>query len=691
MCSMVIAQCLEFRVQESYGNDVFNAKWKSIDICEKEGEINIGSKTVYILSSYKNSYGDKVYSIKEARGYGWPEVGYVKVASKMDVIEVKFLAANVRYSLESPSQKAEREEKNQELERKERNKKLAIDKTLYSSIDNALEAKEYFKALQLFSNLNSSDNNLLNKINAVWLPEKERLDKIYLTYKDQFIKLKKEYYSASGKDILLKYQNNIKTKEIEIYPMGILKSIAITLNPSTKILKEKMNSGDAYLYAKLTNNGHLISSVGYDGNYYRGRYNNKYVNSLNLAIIYDTSVKMYVPYLEFKNNEQLIQRSPILNSGKFQINYFSMPFPSEINKIYQKIINHSGRETLEKLYPEEILNLDSYESILYSDLKEIAYPGKGIKNDKYESLNINVKLVSDAVEQLLDNQKSKTITTNFYNPSILHLVKKMYPNADSLVFAFGDYHASLGKLGLHIQPVNKDFGKRGSFVPLTKGVVEYKNDKFIIYSKSGKYAEVSAEFILPESKVSLTNLLVDSLSLDSAFIRTNWPLRYLFYSPSYGYIKQHPINFQMGRVNKQAFLDGENVDYVFNENLIIQLAPLCYLKYIHFPNDHDQEKWKLNYNNFLETNDIYNFSLNFDGVGVSNLKQNPYANLYAQKYVETSSYDRAARKYFKEMTKYFQYKKEVNSIEATKSLLKANKYLESFKRIYLNCKEEKIE
>ena len=67
------------------------------------------------MSSEKNSYGDFFFSIKEASGYGWPEVGYVKVASKMDVIEVKFLAAKVRYSVESPSQKAEREEKNQEF------------------------------------------------------------------------------------------------------------------------------------------------------------------------------------------------------------------------------------------------------------------------------------------------------------------------------------------------------------------------------------------------------------------------------------------------------------------------------------------------------------------------------------------------------------------------------------------------
>ena len=158
MCSMVIAQCLEFRVQESYGNDVFDAKWNGIDICENEEKINIGSKTVYILSSDKNSYGDFVFSIKEAIGYGWPEVGYVKVASKMDVIEVKFLAAKVRYSVESPSQKAEREEKNQEFERKERNKKLAIDKTLYSSIDNALNAKNLKLSKSLIGKLNSPNS-----------------------------------------------------------------------------------------------------------------------------------------------------------------------------------------------------------------------------------------------------------------------------------------------------------------------------------------------------------------------------------------------------------------------------------------------------------------------------------------------------------------------------------------------------
>ena len=298
---------------------------------------------------------------------------------------------------------------------------------------------------------------------------------------------------------------------------------------------------------------------------------------MNIAIIYDTSANTHVPRLEFKNNEQVIASQIIINTNTFQIKYFSMPFPTEINKIYQKIINDSGRKILESMYSEEILNLDYYESILYSGLIKMEYPGDGKRNDKYESLKSEFEIFRKDVEKLSKDQR-RLVTTNFYNPSILHLVKKMYPNADSLVFAFGDYKKSLGKLGLHIDSRDDkpSPAKGGSFVPLTKGVVELKNDKFIIYDKSGNYSEVEAKLILTESKVSLINLLVDSLFLDSTFFRydrgAEWGVA------AVGYIGQYPIRFEQLELRY-----NEDVDYIFNENLIIQRLPVYQLSDLYFP------------------------------------------------------------------------------------------------------------
>jgi hypothetical protein len=670
------AQCVKLYVKEHLSGSRICKLMQGdyIEICEDDKEVN-GCPYDFFIYDKGFASGSLTYELSLDRGWSTHYMSlFVNPSTKRFGFIQQGQTAIYSYNTEAEMTAIRARQKEQE---NIANQKLVEqakieDKQTKISINNALDGKEYFKALQLFSNLYFKDNELLNKINVGWLPEKERLDKIYLTYTEQFIQLKKEYHSASITDFLLKYQNNIKTKEITINGKeAYLKRIDSTIDPSFKIYREKTLSEDGYLYLKR-NNKHLIAPAGIDGNYlYTGRYNNKKVNSLNIEIMYDTSANTHVPMLVFKNNEKLIARCPIINTNTFQIKYFSMPFPSEINKIYQKIINDSGRKTLESMYSEKILNLDYYESILYSGLIEMEYPGDGKRNDKYESLKSEFEIFRKDVEKLTKD-KRKLVTTNFYNPSILYLVKKMYPNADSLVFAFGDYKESLGKLGLHINYATYDeaFAVRGgSFVPLTKGVVELKNDKFIIYDKSGNYAEVSANLILTESKVSLTNLLVDSLSLDSTFFRydrgAEWGVA------AVGYIGQYPISFEQLELRY-----NENVAYIFNENLSIQRLPVYQLSDIYFPS-----------NRKPIVDPIYNLVFDFNRAAADEADEYKTMKDNLKKYYSSATpSDGFARKYFNEMTKYFQYKKEMNSKEATKSLLKANQYLESFKQIYFNSK-----
>jgi hypothetical protein len=70
------------------GNETFSLVIKSFLSDNKT--IEFGSETFYISRSTKNSYGDYFYSIQEARGYGWPEIGYVKIASNFEIVELKF-------------------------------------------------------------------------------------------------------------------------------------------------------------------------------------------------------------------------------------------------------------------------------------------------------------------------------------------------------------------------------------------------------------------------------------------------------------------------------------------------------------------------------------------------------------------------------------------------------------------------
>lgn len=169
------AQCIDFNVEESSGNDVFNARWNGIQICEDQKEITVGTETYYISRSNKNVYGDWIYYTQESRGYGWPEVGYVKVASTMDIIEVKFLAAIAKFSVESPYKKAEREREEQNRAREEQNRRLADDKKMYLLIDKALNAKDLQLSKSLVDKLNSpSSYPRLKEYNEML--QKERLD-----------------------------------------------------------------------------------------------------------------------------------------------------------------------------------------------------------------------------------------------------------------------------------------------------------------------------------------------------------------------------------------------------------------------------------------------------------------------------------------------------------------------------------
>ena len=654
----VNAQCTKLYVKEHLSGDPICrlSPGDYLEICEDDNEVNGCPRNFYIYDKgWLN--GSLTYELSLDKGWATHYMSlFINPSTQRFGFILQGQTAIYSYYTEAEmTAKWARQNEQKSIANQRRAEQSEIqDKQTKISINTALDGKEYFKALQLFSILNFKDNELLNKINVGWLPEKERLDKIYHTYADQFIQLKKEYQSTSITDFLLKHQNNIKTKEITINGKdAYLKRIASTIDPINKKFREEALDEKAYLYSKH-NNKHLIAPVGIHANYYWGLYNNKYVNRLNIAIIYDTNANTYVSMLEFKNNEKEIDRCPIINKNTFQINYFSMPFPSEINKIYQKIINDSGRKILESLYPEKILNLDSYENILYSGLNVMKYPGDGKKNDKYESLKSEFEIFRNELDKLSKN-KRKLVTTNFYNPSILYLVKKMYPNADSLVFAFGNYKNSMSTLGLHMDYYHWDLPREesaifGSFVPLTKGVLELKNEKFIIYDKSGNYTEVKADLILPESKVSLTNLLVDSLSLDSTFIDKGWNK-----TDSYrGYVGQYPIS-----VKQREVIYNEYITYVFNENLTIQKLPVYTNDDIYF-----------NYKTISDPMHKLRFNFNDDDKYNGN----------------TEIYDGVARKYFEEMTKYFQYKNEANSKKAAKALAKANQYLESFKQIYFNSK-----
>ncbi len=157
--SYSFGQCATFNYKETIsGSDFVNFNWNpSLSICENDKTIEFGSERFYYMRNTKNSYGDYIYYIQEARGYGWPEIGYVKIASNLELVELSFMNSIVRYGLISPKAMAQKE-KNEQIEReKEESRKTSSDKSQYEQIKLLIKYNKIVEARSMMLSLNYPD------------------------------------------------------------------------------------------------------------------------------------------------------------------------------------------------------------------------------------------------------------------------------------------------------------------------------------------------------------------------------------------------------------------------------------------------------------------------------------------------------------------------------------------------------
>jgi hypothetical protein len=252
----------------------------------------------------------------------------------------------------------------------------------------------------------------------------------------------------------------------------------------------------------------------------------------------------------------------------------------------------------------------------------------------------------------------------------------MYPNCDSLIFVIGDYKESLGKLGLHIpysSDNNGNYGAFGSFVPLSKGSVELRGDKLIVFLKSGSYKEIEINNFITESKISLSKIELNSLNLDSSFIRKGYT------QENRNMIHQYPLVYVQARIGDVSDYDGkvilDQISYFFNDNLSIQILPIYDVGNIYFGRPANSYKPP---SVIHPMNSVY-----------FNFQRGTYLESGYEVYNET--FQKSLRLFFTEIANYFHLKNEGDSKKAMKSLSKANQYLESFKQIYFDPKYDKTE
>lgn len=148
-------ECAEFEYESLIsGYDFINFSFNpTLKVCEEDKEISIGSETFYYNKASKNYYGDFYYAIQEAQGFGWPEIGYIKIGAALNVVEIKFMNTTAKFSIISPEVRKKRQqlaELQRLIDEEARKKKEKIqfheDSLIYPTINTLIKQKKFLDA-----------------------------------------------------------------------------------------------------------------------------------------------------------------------------------------------------------------------------------------------------------------------------------------------------------------------------------------------------------------------------------------------------------------------------------------------------------------------------------------------------------------------------------------------------------------
>lgn len=507
-----------------------------------------------------------------------------------------------------------------------------------------IENKEYYKSYVAFNALPSDlkINFDAEKIKNNWLFQKNEIDSLYSLYTKDFGLIKQEYY-LNRKEFKLKNKLHIIQNEINVdadtYVERKLKSLESDILKQADIIK------NLYVYTQEKNQ-HMITPVGVQSNYsLSNRISTS--NILSLIVKYDTLLKSHFGGLGFKDSTGSINTSGyIINDIRINADIYKMPFKVLLNEKLNLLTNQSSVLFVQENYPQLTINLDYYEEIPLLKTTKAEYPGADKKNIQYEELKNKFKLQETSVNKF-KGAVAQSVTYNFYNPSILYFLKKMYPDANSIIFVKfsknNNLKKELSELALHVN-IDGTLGGRqsgntkeyfGSIIPLQKNVLEYKNEKLFIYDKQGNYKEIDVS-VLPEGTISIADIKIESLKFDDFFLTDTYYRCPFFF-------KELQIGLEESRFS--SYINIENRNYYYNDNIVFQELPL--------------------YRTDESTPDLITY---YEATGYDR-------NKGGWTYISIESY-------LKNMVKYAEYKKNGDLEKANKSLLKAEKDINVFKQKY---------
>jgi hypothetical protein len=533
-------------------------------------------------------------------------------------------------------------ERQKERQKNEENNRIKLEKIKIDQLNLMIENKEYYKSYQTYLSLTPDLKKNFNetKIFQNWNKQEREIDSLYLLYKKEYT-LKLVEYNLNKNQFLSDNSQNIKDNEVEVD----FNSFITKKTNSNNIGNKYSEISDNFFVYSFVDSQHLITPVGIFSNYF---IDSVIVNNcdIELQVSFDTLTKGFYSKLNFKNSEiDNIFSGYIVNPNNFLVKKYTMPYSNLLDNYIKKLINESSISFVQQEYPQLSFSIDYFQKLTLEKYKTSEYPGKNMKNNQYELLKNKFNSQINSFSKYI-GLKGAIKTSKFYNPSIIYFIKKLYPNSDTLIFTknLGEkLKKELGILAIHVNYDETNKGTNsgdsqahfGSIIPLQKNVLEFKNNKLLVFDKQGNFKELSIE-IIAGSLYSLADFNLDKLEVeDEIYLEKDYYKCPFYYQ-----------EVQIGKSNSNFLLNTDDKTYYYNNSVIIQELPIYPL----------------------------------------NGKVNPSLITYYQ----ATGYDRnkmawsyiSIESYLKNMVKYAEYKKNGDLKKANKSLLKAEKDINVFKEKY---------
>jgi hypothetical protein len=607
-----------------------------------------------------NGYDPQYITVKKNGGIAGTLV--LKIEEKELVINLTGSPGSQVYSIFTT--KREFEDAMAEIE----NKKFEKDANLGGEIMDAIKNQQYFKAYKAYLNMNKKNDYYLNEINKNFLPLKKEMDSLYSLYCSNFSILKKEFYNNQV-EFIKKNQFHINEMEISINGKETYEQrISNTIDFETKKNRQEYFEDYSYLYS-FSEGKHLLSPVSIKANSIQ-LFQGSNIDKIKLQAKYDTSINGYYASIDFLKNDRRISLGIIVNNVKFKVKFYSKPFEGKLNNYVSDAINQDCKSLVNDLYPKVKIYIDTVIEVPIGSMNsaEVTVPYGNMDKVATSNQIANRFKILESDLKIHADQDLKTFSNNFYHPAILYFIKKLYPNSDSIALVIKSLYSE-GNIEDYGIPLtynkynyrDRKYEKRlfGYIIPLQKGRIEIVKDELIIKNDKGNISKIDIKTPIKSSRMSIKDIIIDSLQLDSYFIND------LCRKSSVSTILncQYPLNFSQyklgiysafGNCSGKVHWTDEERQYFYNDNFYIQLFPIYKTTDLYEtekPCGFDKDKPST----LLPEKELINFALNKD-VSDEELK-NYLFNYYT----------------------YLENKKKGDMKKANKYLLKADNILESIK------------